>query len=262
MHYGALTAYMDVAQMTLWAFWLFFFGLILYLRREDRREGYPLEADTTGKIEKTGWLWIPPAKTFELYHGGQSKAPDFKRDTRALKGKRTKPWSGSPYVPTGPNPMLDCIGPSSYAEREDKPELDLHAAPKIQPMRNDKTFTMESSSPDPRGMPVVGRDGKQAGTISDLWVDRPEIMVRYFEVQLAGAAAPAGDGQAAGGAKRILLPVNFAHVSKARGRVEVSAITGDQFKQVPVTKKPDQVTKLEEERICAYYGSGPFYAQS
>ena len=33
------------AQVVLYAFWIFFAGLILYLRREDKREGYPLESD-------------------------------------------------------------------------------------------------------------------------------------------------------------------------------------------------------------------------
>ena len=32
-----------------YAFGLFFIGLIFYLRREDRREGYPLEDDVTGR---------------------------------------------------------------------------------------------------------------------------------------------------------------------------------------------------------------------
>jgi photosynthetic reaction center H subunit len=45
MHSGAITSYIDVAQLTLYAFWIFFAGLILYLRREDKREGYPLESD-------------------------------------------------------------------------------------------------------------------------------------------------------------------------------------------------------------------------
>ena len=37
---------LDVAQIVLYAFWLFFFGLLFYLRREDRREGYPLESES------------------------------------------------------------------------------------------------------------------------------------------------------------------------------------------------------------------------
>lgn len=36
--------YIDGAQIALYAFWLFFFGLIIYFRREDKREGYPLES--------------------------------------------------------------------------------------------------------------------------------------------------------------------------------------------------------------------------
>ena len=32
----------DVTQIVLYAFWLFFAGLVYYLRREDKREGYPL----------------------------------------------------------------------------------------------------------------------------------------------------------------------------------------------------------------------------
>ena len=38
---------LDVAQIVLYAFWLFFFGLLFYLRREDRREGYPLESEAS-----------------------------------------------------------------------------------------------------------------------------------------------------------------------------------------------------------------------
>ena len=36
---GYLTEYMDVAQVVLYLFWGFFFALIFWLRREDRREG-------------------------------------------------------------------------------------------------------------------------------------------------------------------------------------------------------------------------------
>ena len=42
---GAITSNIDVAQVVLYAFWIFFAGLVFYLRREDRREGYPLESE-------------------------------------------------------------------------------------------------------------------------------------------------------------------------------------------------------------------------
>ena len=41
-------AYLDVAQVTLYVFWIFFACLIFYLRREDRREGYPLDSTASG----------------------------------------------------------------------------------------------------------------------------------------------------------------------------------------------------------------------
>ena len=40
----------DVAAFLTVAFTLFFVGLVAYLRREDRREGYPLEDDVSGKL--------------------------------------------------------------------------------------------------------------------------------------------------------------------------------------------------------------------
>ena len=56
---GALTSYIDVAQIVLYAFFIFFAGLIWYLRREDRREGYPLESEAAGWTRDRGFLFIP-----------------------------------------------------------------------------------------------------------------------------------------------------------------------------------------------------------
>jgi photosynthetic reaction center H subunit len=52
----------DLAQLALYAFWLFFAGLVFYLRREDKREGYPL-ATEFGE-EKHGFPRTPEPKTF------------------------------------------------------------------------------------------------------------------------------------------------------------------------------------------------------
>jgi len=40
--------YIDFATICIYMFWFFFAGLIIYLRREDKREGYPLESDRRG----------------------------------------------------------------------------------------------------------------------------------------------------------------------------------------------------------------------
>lgn len=57
--------YIDVAQIAIWLFWVFFFGLVYYLRREDHRSGYPLENDQGGT--KTGWP-NPGPKTYKTDH--------------------------------------------------------------------------------------------------------------------------------------------------------------------------------------------------
>ena len=42
--------------------------------------------------------------------------------------------------------------------------------------------------------------------------------------------------------------------------VNVKSILARHFANVPATQSPDQVTKREEDRITAYYGSGHLYA--
>ena len=44
METGAITQYIDVAQIVLYLFWIFFAGLIYYLVRESHREGYPMDS--------------------------------------------------------------------------------------------------------------------------------------------------------------------------------------------------------------------------
>lgn len=53
----------DVAQVAIYVFWVFFAGLVYYLRREDKREGYPLVANGgTGVVQ--GFPRTPPRKQF------------------------------------------------------------------------------------------------------------------------------------------------------------------------------------------------------
>jgi photosynthetic reaction center H subunit len=61
-------AYFDGTQIVLYAFWLFFVGLIIYLRREDKREGYPLDSP---QGPRNGWPMPPEKKTYVHGPGGQ-----------------------------------------------------------------------------------------------------------------------------------------------------------------------------------------------
>jgi len=240
-------SYIDVAQLVLYAFWVFFAGLIYYLRREDKREGYPLESDRGGRVRVQGFPSMPAPKTFRLAHGGTVSAPSGKADLREVKAEPSAPWPGAPLAPTG-DPMTDAVGPAAYAERADTPDLTLHGDIKIVPLRIANDFHLEARDPDPRGMQVVGADGEVAGTVTDAWVDRSETILRYLEVDVAGAG-------------RRLLPVNFTRIDGRRRMVKVDSILAGHFANVPGTQNPDRVTFREEDRIAAYYASGHLYAK-
>jgi photosynthetic reaction center H subunit len=230
-------------------FWIFFLCLIYYLRREDKREGYPLDSTGLSGGLVHGFIRMPEPKTYLLRDGHTATLPNHKNDRRDVALAPIAPWPGAPMGPTG-NPMLDGVGPGSYADREDVPELNIDNVPCIVPLRLAEGTYLEARDPDPRGMKVLGADDETGGVVTEVWVDRAEALIRYLEVEVT----------IAGGTRRVLLPLPFAKIDGGRGRVWVNAILGSQFADVPVTKSLDQVTKLEEDRIVGYYGAGTLYA--
>lgn len=248
---GSITGYVDVAQLTLYAFLFFFAGIVYYLHREDKREGYPLEAETIprrGLRWKEGFPFVPRPKVFRLFHGGTAEAPNFIRDPLPAHAKPVDHWPGSPLRPTG-DPMRDGVGPASYAARQDVPEAMIDGSPMIVPMRIAQETSVDLEDADPRGMVVLGADGARAGVVSEIWVDRAEPQARYYEVRTEGAT------------RTVMLPVNFARVSRRRRQITVKSILAGQFAHVPPIKSADQITKLEEDQIMAYFGSGHLYAK-
>jgi photosynthetic reaction center H subunit len=242
-----LTNGIDFAVVSVMLFFTFFLGLIFYLRREDRREGYPLEEDSSGRVRTSGgFLFTALPKTFHMPDGSDVTVPNGNRDTRAIAARRLSVVPGSPSVPTG-NPLIDGVGPAAYAERARVPDMTVHGQNKIVPMRVATDFKIAKGDPDPRGWNVVGTDGKVAGTVKDIWVDRPEAMIRYFEVALSNGSI-------------VLTPMTMSKVHKGHRHIFVDAITAAQFADVPKLSSADQVTFYEEERVTAYYGGGFLYA--
>lgn len=248
MKLGQITSYFDVAQVTLYLFFIFFIGLMIYIRREDRREGYPLFSEPSNTYKSGDFFFIPPPKVYQLPTGGTAASPGAAADSHELKGTKTERWPGAPIVPDG-DPMLAGVGPGSYTNRANRPDMTWHNQPRIVPMRADTSFFLESRDPDPRGYPVLGGDNAVGGTVKDVWVDRAEVIIRYLEVETTPG-------------KTVLLPINFARINGRRKRVEVHAIYGKHFAGVPGVANPNQVTLLEEDKIAAYYGAGLLYADA
>lgn len=237
----------DLASLSLWLFWGFFALLIYYLQTENMREGYPLEDDDGNLSVNQGPFPVPDPKTFILPHGkGTVTVPDGKPEAREVALRKTQKSNGFPFEPTG-DPMLDGVGPASWAPREDVPELDGHGHPKIVPMNGTDSFAVVAGF-DPRGLPVVAGDKAIVGVITDMWIDEPEQLVRYLEVEL---------NPETGSGKR-LIPIQLVRIWPSQ--VKVLAIFGEHFQNVPKTKSNNQVTKLEEEKICGYFSGGKLYA--
>ncbi|MEL7253002.1 MAG: photosynthetic reaction center subunit H [Pseudomonadota bacterium] len=235
----------DLAALAIWAFWVFFALLVYYLQRENMREGYPLEDDDGNVAANQGPFPVPSDKTFILPHGeGTKKVPSEQTPERAnLPLERMGSGTGYPFMPTG-DPMADGVGPASWAPRKDKPELDGHGHPKIGPLSANEDFTF-SCGFDPRGMRVFGGDKTQVGVCTDMWIDAPEQVVRYIEIELND------------GGKR-LAPMTLCKMSRLG--VMIKSLYSHQFPGVPQTKSNTQITLLEEDKIVGYYGGGTLYA--
>ncbi|MEM7694032.1 MAG: photosynthetic reaction center subunit H [Pseudomonadota bacterium] len=275
--FGLLTEGIDYTLVILYTFWIFFAALVFYLLREGRREGYPLIDDITGKQEGGGLIWIPSPKTFVTSSGDIHLAPDRAEvEPPIINAVPAAPFPGSPLVPVG-NPLTAGVGPGAFAMRVDHPDLTAEKELKIVPMRVLPEHWVAPDDADPRGMDVVGADGRPAGSVVDMWVDRSEMLVRYLEVTLdAELPTPAPPPASANrnddvllaevpaavtsAGATILLPMNAATVSPLYGQVTTPTILAAQFVDVPRIKDPVQVTLLEEEKIMAYFAAGELYA--
>ncbi|MDJ0979617.1 MAG: photosynthetic reaction center subunit H [Erythrobacter sp.] len=251
-----ITGSFDVAELTFFLFFFFFIGLVLYLNRESRREGYPLEDEYTGKVESMP-LMSAEKKVFKLPHGRGTYVPeDMPREPVDVPAQRAFHGGGAPYVPTG-NPMKDGLGPAAWANRKDYPDLTFDGRPRIVPIGDAHEIEIAPNDPDIIGWPVYDCNVELAGKVSDIWVDQSEHIIRYLEIE-----TNAGE--------KVLAPI-FVAVVQSKGLlagllppkpqlVQIDAITKDQFADVPRLATAGQITRLEEDKIMAYYGGGYMYA--
>jgi photosynthetic reaction center H subunit len=238
----------DLASLSIWLFWGFFAVLIYYLQTENMREGFPFENEDGTAASNQAIYPLPKPKTFLLPMGrGTVTVPSAENEAAHRRTDLALVPSGSegfPLIPTG-NPMLDGVGPASWVPRKDEPELDAHGHAKLQPMAQVSGMAV-SAGRDPRGLPVQAGDLEVVGRIKEMWVDVPEQLVRYLEIDLNNGSSR-------------LVPMTMCKIWA--DRVRINALTSDLFDAIPATKSLTSVTKLEEEKISAYVASGWMYAK-
>jgi photosynthetic reaction center H subunit len=251
---ASFTGTFDVAELAFYVFVLFFLGLVYYLRREDKREGYPLDSDRSdagGRVSVRGFPNPPGPKKFIMYHEPQDLLNRRERDLEGIVAPAEN-WPGAPFVPLG-DPMRDGVGAASYAQRSEEVDVTFdEQLPKIVPLCVAKGYYLAAEDPDPRGMEVVGADGVVAGTVSEVWIDRSETICHFLEVEVApflGAQRP-----------RVLVPIRLVRIDAKRRRVTVKSVMAHQIAAAPGIKDPDQITFREEDRIAGYFAGGHVYA--
>ncbi len=248
MHTGAITPYIDVAQLTLYAFWIFFAALVIYLILESKREGFPLITSRVGE-RLDGILPMPSAKTFLLRNGTTRTVPEIEPD-EIVNAVQEQNFEGAPWVPLG-NPMQDGVGPAGYALRSLEPELTYEGEHRTVPMRVASDHWVADEDPDPRGWDVITAEGVTAGIVADIWVDRAEANARFLEVALPDPLA-----------RHPIVPVELTRVQilPRGGFVKVASVTAPLLAAAPVPASPDFLSAREEDRIQAYFASGHLYA--
>ena len=240
-----LAGTVDVAQIAMILFIGAVLGLFIYLRREDKREGYPLD-DPAGGKPLVGFPLPPPPKLFKLIHGGTATMPHPEGRNPLPLHPATVP--GNPYEPTG-DPMQDGVGPASYASKKDEPIRTWEGHRQLQPLRDLPGWTFDRQDTDLRGSPVLDADGIRVGIVTDVWLDHAVKILRYLEIAIT----------IPGAVPRAIIPIFATDIHATSHQVRVPALFARHFATFPQLREPDSITALEEDRVSAYCAGALLY---
>jgi photosynthetic reaction center subunit H len=135
-----------------------------------------------------GTFTMPGFKRFRLpFDRGYAVTPR-RGDEPQVALRRFDRFAGAPYVPVG-DPLVDGVGPAAYAMRAPWPDLDMEGRLRIVPIGADDHFAIAARDQFLIGMPVTGADNRIAGTVTDVWIDRSDRLIRYLDVQLTSGGS-------------------------------------------------------------------------
>jgi photosynthetic reaction center H subunit len=127
---GAITEYMDVAQLALYVFWIFFFGwCYISTGKASARDGLC----RCLRVNCAQGGWYAQTQNLSLAHGqGERVKPGPEPAQYEVNATPIYDASGAPMHPNG-DPMVDGVGAAAWAIRPDKPDLTVDGRPRIVP---------------------------------------------------------------------------------------------------------------------------------
>ena len=245
--FGNITEYIDLPQVAFWVFFLGFLVMVWWLRRADKREGYPMKASPFSRRGLLGYPVPPDDQVYILNEGGTTTAPHYYKQPD-LKAKPLYPFDGTPLSPVG-NPLLAGIGPGAWVMRRNEPMLTEKGEHVLQPLRLAEEWSLTEGETDPRGMAVFDWRWHEIGVVRDIWVDTAIRIMRLLEVELRPGLAPG----------RVLVPIFHTEIKEKAREVRVTALDASQFADIPMPARPDVITAREDDRLNAYFAAGRFY---
>lgn len=249
MPIGSITYHVDFAEIATVVFFVAFLAIVLFLRRKDKQEGYPLRASP---FDRTALLGFPSPRedptVYLLNEGGSTAAPHHYPDP-PMAAEPLYPFDGTPLSPVG-NPLLAALGPGAWVVRSDQPMLTEEGDPMLQPLRGLHGWSLEGQEADPRGMTVFDWRWREVGTVVDVWIDRSIKILRILEVDMQPHLASGA---------RVLVPIFHTVVRERAREVQVTALDVHQFADIPRPAHPDRITAREDDRLNAYFAAGRFY---
>ena len=238
-----LTQHIDLPQILFWAFALAFVYLCYELRKNDKREGYPMKASPFSKRHLEGFPLRDEPQTYLLNEGGETQAPHNYPQAQT-SSRPLYPFDGTPLVPVG-NPLLAGIGPGAWVMRNAAPMRVENGDLLLQPMRLLPEWTIGKADADPRGMRVFDWRWNEVGVVRDMWIDQGIKIIRFLEVEVAAGIR--------------LVPIYHTAINEKAREVRVTALSAFQFDEIPRQANPDVLDAREDERLNAYFAAGNFF---
>ena len=242
-----VTAFIDVPDAAWWLFFLAFIAICWVLRKNDKREGYPLVASPFAGGALLGAPEPGSPLTYVLNEGGTTSTPHYypapPADTAPLY-----PFDGTPFQPVA-DPLHTPLGPGAWVMRKDTPMLTEGGEKLLQPLRVCHDWSLAEGETNPRGMAVFDCRWRPVGIVADVWIDRGSRIIRHLEVELHEAL----------GGGRVLVPIFHTVIGEHTREIRVTALSAAEFAAVPMPAEPDGITAREEDKLNCYYAAGKFY---